>query len=242
MCMFPTPASAKPLPVPPHASKSSPGGPAGPRASDLLFATPGLRRDPRPRPERRAPQPANDDAPPRRPINRHGRALNDAPLAEWNLHPIVDFGVIRQTDGHGSGAFGANRRDDKEKQRPHGGIDIAVPAGTLVRAPAEGTVAIFDPYRKDTERAGKVMGIQITTEDGRILKIIYVEPMDAIVSGSFVRAGAPIGRSMSLQALYPSITDHVHFQIERRERDDPKSPYLVDPTEITRQWFYPPKY
>lgn len=240
MCMFPTRASAKPLPTPSHDPGPSPGGPAGPRASDLLFATPGLRRDPRPRPERRAPQPASDNAPSRRP-NRHGHLLNDAPLSEWNLHPIVDFGVIRQTDGQGSGAFGASRRDDDQKQRSHGGIDIAVPPGTLVRAPAEGYVSIFDPYKK-TARAGKVTGVQITTWDGRILKVIYVEPMDGIVSGGFVRAGAPIGRSMSLQELYPSITDHVHFQLERRERGDAKSPYLVDPTEISRQWFYPPKY
>jgi murein DD-endopeptidase MepM/ murein hydrolase activator NlpD len=231
--MFPTPASAKPLPTPSHDPGPSPGGPAGPRASDLLFATPGLRRDPRPRPERRAPQPANDNAPSRRP-NRHGRLLNDAPLSEWNLHPIVDFGVIRQTDGQGSGAFGASRRDDNDKQRPHGGIDIAVPPGTLVRSPAEGTVRII--------HEGELPGMQITTDDGRILKVIYVEPMDGIVSGSFVRAGAPIGRSMSLQKQYPSITDHVHFQLERRERDDPKSPYLVDPTELVRRWFHPPKY
>ena len=222
MCMFPTPGKR---------DRSSPfmpaGGPIpdrdGLRASDLLLAA---KPEPRPGLERRPKQADGGSAlapvPPDKP-------LGDRPLSEWDLHPIVDDGTIRGVDSQGSGAFGASRKRG-DKREPHGGVDIAVPVGTLVRAPAAGTVAFFHP------KPG-LIGIQITTPDKRILKVIYVAPIDRIVVGSFVRPGQPIGHSQSLQQAYPGITDHVHFQVERRDQEPAD---LVDPTEIVRQWFAPP--
>lgn len=231
LCMFPTVAKPDRLSPLPPADGPIPGR-LGAGASDLLFDA---KADPL-RGLTRRPKQAGDSSilapiPPNKP-------LGDRPLSEWNLHPIVDFGVIRH-DPQGSGDFGAGRLHDKEHE-PHGGVDIAVPVGTLVRAPADGRVATFD-------LGSGLTGIQITTSDERILKVLYVVPDNGIVSGAYVRAGQQIGRSQSLQKKYRpnavgKMTDHVHFQVERRPRTDPKSPFLADPTEIVRQWFYSPKY
>lgn len=239
MCMFPAAANAKPLSSPPPIGQGKQRW-LEPRASDLLFEP---KARPLPEPKRRPKQAGDDARPPR--DNFHGGApLNDAPLSEWNLHPIVDFGVIRH-DRRGSGDFGANRSRG-EHSYSHEGIDIAVPPGTLVRAPADGAVEIFDPYR-NTPNAGKLDAVQITTEDKRILQIMYVEPMDEVIRAGVVRAGQPIGRSQTLQQVHPPkdagpITDHIHFQVERRWKPKGQPKDLVDPTEIARQWFYPPKH
>lgn len=38
------------------------------------------------------------------------------------------------------------------------------------------------------------------------------------------------------------MTDHVHFQVERRAVPAGRPKDLVDPTELVRQWLNPPKY
>lgn len=234
MCMF---SELNPSNRFPASSGRRNGSGLGSRASALPLGDGGSLE----KPKQRTKQAGSPAKPPR--LNYQGGApLNDAPLSEWNLHPIVDFGAIRQLDGQGDGAFGSRRRGGGR----HGGIDIAVPPGTIVRAPAEGFVSRFDPYNGDPAREGKVDGLQITTEDGRILKVIYVEPDDDIIRAGFVRAGQRMGRSQTLQQVHPPtdagpITEHIHFQVERRARVNRDSPFLVDPTEIVRYWLHPPK-
>jgi murein DD-endopeptidase MepM/ murein hydrolase activator NlpD len=227
MCIFNDPVAPNRFPAS-SGRRSDPH--RGSRASELLLGDGGPLGKWKQRPK----QAGSEARPPR--LNYQGGApLNDAPLSEWNLHPIVDFGAIRH-DRRGSGDFGAPR--DK-RERAHGGVDIAVPAGTSVYAPAGGTISIIT-----LDSAHRITGVQIATDDQRLLKVLYVAPLEGIANGTRVRAGQPIGKSQSLQEKYPptaagAMRDHVHFQAERRDQDPPA---LVDPTETVREWLYPPKY
>jgi murein DD-endopeptidase MepM/ murein hydrolase activator NlpD len=231
MCIFTEPTASNRFP----ASSGRRSGPQfGSRASELLLGDEGSDAlTPRLAPPN--PSPYQPPIPPSKP------PLADRPLSHWNLHPIVEAGEIRGQDGHGRGDFGASRTGiDGKKKPPHGGVDIAVPAGTSVYSPAEGKVAIII-----LDAVHGLTGIQITTDDQRILKVLYVAPLEDIVSGVRVQAGQEIGQSQSLQKKYlpnasGKMTDHVHFQVERKPRVNPDSPpFLADPTDVVREWLYP---
>ncbi len=69
---------------------------------------------------------------------KKARRLNDARtdyLSGWQW-PVT---------GRISGVYGSQRILNGKPRRPHFGLDIAVPTGTLVRAPADGLVTLAEP-------------------------------------------------------------------------------------------------
>jgi len=69
---------------------------------------------------------------------KKARRLNDARtdyLSGWQW-PV---------SGRISGVYGSQRILNGKPRRPHFGLDIAVPTGTLVRAPADGIVTLAEP-------------------------------------------------------------------------------------------------
>ena len=61
--------------------------------------------------------------------------------------PRTDFkkGFIWPVKGRITGVYGSQRILNGEPRRPHFGIDIAVPRGTPVRAPADGIITLVHP-------------------------------------------------------------------------------------------------
>jgi murein DD-endopeptidase MepM/ murein hydrolase activator NlpD len=62
-----------------------------------------------------------------------------------NIYPFFKSGFIWPAKGRISGVYGSQRILNGAPKRPHYGIDIAAPTGTMVVAPADGTVVLAEP-------------------------------------------------------------------------------------------------
>ena len=99
-------------------------------------------------------------------------------FAEGFVWPLV---------GRISGVYGSQRILNGEPRRPHFGIDIAAPAGTIVRAPAAGEVALAEPDLYFT--GGTVM-----LDHGHGLTSVYSHLAEITVAvGQNLRRGDPLG-------------------------------------------------
>ena len=114
-----------------------------------------------------------------------------------------------------SGLFGAQRVYNGEKGSFHSGIDLAVPQGTPIRAPADGVVllaATGDPFTLEGHllMIGHGMGL-----DSAFLHLSHID----VKVGDVVRQGQVIGESgMTGRATGP----HLHWALTwRGERIDP---------------------
>ena len=117
--------------------------------------------------------------------------------------------------GRISGLFGAQRVYNGEKGSFHSGLDVAVPQGTPVRAPADGVVLLAasgDPFTLEGHllMVGHGMGL-----DSAFLHLSHID----VKVGDVVRQGQVIGESgMSGRATGP----HLHWALTwRGERIDP---------------------
>jgi murein DD-endopeptidase MepM/ murein hydrolase activator NlpD len=54
-------------------------------------------------------------------------------------------GMVWPVEGPISGVYGSQRYYNGEPRRPHFGVDVAMPTGTVVRAPAAGVVTLAEP-------------------------------------------------------------------------------------------------
>jgi murein DD-endopeptidase MepM/ murein hydrolase activator NlpD len=118
--------------------------------------------------------------------------------------------------GRVSGAFGAQRVYNGEKGSYHSGEDIAVPAGTPVRAPADGVVILAasgDPFTLEGHLLMVAHGMGL---DSAFLHLSHID----VKVGDVVKRGQLIGESgMTGRATGP----HLHWALTwRGERIDPK--------------------
>lgn len=89
--------------------------------------------------------------------------------------------------GRLSGVFGSQRVLNGKPRRPHAGVDIAAPAGTVIRAPADGVVALATPDMFFTGRT-------ILLDHGQGLTSVYAHMRKMLVKpGQRVSKGQPIG-------------------------------------------------
>lgn len=87
-----------------------------------------------------------------------------------------------------SGVYGSQRILNGQPRRPHYGVDVAVPTGTLVRAPADGIVTLAHP---DMFFSGGTLIV----DHGQRLSSSFLHLSEILVSvGQQVRQGDPIAR------------------------------------------------
>ena len=95
-------------------------------------------------------------------------------------------------EGTITGVYGSQRFYNGEPRRPHYGIDIAAPAGTVVRAPAAGVITVAHP---DMYFSGGT----ILLDHGHGLSSAFLHMRDLYVDvGDEVDQGDPIGEVGSL--------------------------------------------
>lgn len=116
----------------------------------------------------------------------------------------------RDTDKHGSGAYGAPRG-----KRKHRGVDLACYPESIICSIRPGTVTkIGYPYspQKHPDRA-HLRYVQVTDPAGFELRYFYVEP--AVELDAIIENGQALGLSQQLSSLFPGMTDHIHFEVKR---------------------------
>lgn len=115
--------------------------------------------------------------------------------------------------GRISGVFGSQRILNGAPQNMHGGVDVAAPAGTLIKAPAPGVVRLADP---DMYFEGGLVFV----DHGQALESAFmhmsridVKPGDRIEKGAVLGAVGATGRATG---------PHMHWSLKWGDR-------LVDP-------------
>jgi len=114
-----------------------------------------------------------------------------------------DLNFIKPVAGRDSGRFGARRVFNKQKRKPHSGMDIASPAGKTIKATASGKVL----YAGDLFFTGKVVYL----DHGNGLISLYAHMSKILVKkGQRIHRGQAIGKVGSTgRATGP----HLHWSV-----------------------------
>lgn len=132
-------------------------------------------------------------------------------------------GFAAPAAGPVSGVFGSQRILNGEPRAPHSGTDIAAPAGSPVRAAADGVVSLVHPDMFFT-------GVTVMIDHGHGLASVYAHLESAVLAaGRAVRRGDTIGRvGASGRATGP----HLHWGVSWfGVRLDPETVLRVLPAE-----------
>ena len=132
------------------------------------------------------------------------RALIKNSMKKNYANESFPLSFIKPSEGRLSGVFGSQRILNGIKKSPHGGLDIAAPIGTLIKATAKGKVVLA---QKGLYYTGNIVII----DHGFDLKSMYIHMNDINVKeGDVVKQGGVIGTiGMTGRATGP----HLHWNI-----------------------------
>ena len=135
-------------------------------------------------------------------IRRESALIRQA-KASWTPTDAIPFAMSLPVHGITSSPFGLRRYFNKQPRRPHSGLDIAVPAGTPIKAPADGIVVNTGNYFFN--------GNSIFLDHGQGLITMYCHMSEIDVrDGEHVKAGQVIGKvGMTGRATGP----HLHWGV-----------------------------
>jgi hypothetical protein len=131
-------------------------------------------------------------------IRREGALVSRARserLARPDLVAAVLAGFVWPVEGRISGVYGSQRYYNGEPKRPHYGVDVAVPRGTTVRAPAAGVVTLAEP---DLFYSGGTIildhGYKLSSSFLHLSKVL-VKPGDELKAGDILGEVGATGRA-----------------------------------------------
>ena len=132
------------------------------------------------------------------------RALIKNSMKQSYVNKKFPLSFIKPAEGRLSGVFGSQRILNGIKKSPHGGMDIAAPIGTPIKATASGKVVL-------AEKGLYYTGNIVIIDHGFDLKSMYIHMNDINVNeGDIVKQGSIIGTiGMTGRATGP----HLHWNI-----------------------------
>lgn len=134
-------------------------------------------------------------------------------LATWSNNPAVQTQFILPVEGQLGSPFGLRRYFNGEPRRPHSGLDIAAPEGTLIRSPAHGVVVNTGDYFFN--------GNSVFVDHGQGLVTMFCHLSDINVkTGTIVKQGDVLGKvGMTGRVTGP----HLHWSVSlNNTRVEPK--------------------
>lgn len=164
--------------------------------------------------------PQNTVTPPPEVSERIAREAEVIYLARLNDSAGDDFlsGFDWPAPGIESGVFGSQRIDNGTPMSPHFGVDMAAPAGTPIRAPADGVVVISDDHYLN--------GGFILIDHGQGVSTSYLHQSKRLVkAGDVVNRGQRIGL---IGATGRATGPHLHWAMNWFE-------VRLDPSRSTRR-------
>lgn len=135
-------------------------------------------------------------------VNREKLAI-DHTMSRWSDEQPSGLRMQQPVPGVRSSSFGKRRIFNGEARNPHGGMDIAAPAGTKILAPLEGTVIDTGNYF--------FTGNTVYVDHGRGMISMYchLSAID-VKTGEHVAAGTTLGEvGMTGRATGP----HLHWAL-----------------------------
>jgi murein DD-endopeptidase MepM/ murein hydrolase activator NlpD len=159
-------------------------------------------------------------------IAREHRKIGAA-LTHWTPTPQPGIRFIPPLHGRISGAFGLRRYFNKKPRKPHSGLDIAAPEGTVIRAPAAGTVVEIGDYF--------FTGNTVFVDHGQGLVTMYCHMSHVDVkTGQHVRQGEALGKvGMTGRATGP----HVHWGVSLNDTMVDPMLFLTKPERKQAFWY-----
>lgn len=134
-------------------------------------------------------------------------------LRKWTEQNEVQTHFILPVEGRLSSPFGLKRFFNKQPRKPHSGLDIAAPEGSIIRAPADGKVINTGSYFFNGNT------VFLDHGQGLITMFCHMNSID-VKEGTVVKQGDVIGKvGMTGRVTGP----HLHWSVSlNNTRVEPK--------------------
>jgi murein DD-endopeptidase MepM/ murein hydrolase activator NlpD len=166
----------------------------------------------------------------------YGSAFNTNPLPR--MHPPLAGLLTVRRDSHGGGMRGdpRSRKDPvtgKTYKYSHEGTDVVAKAGEEVLSPVDGVITRVDvdPYGD-----GRFKGIEIVSNDGKVVRIHYSAAHGNLKAGDNVSADTSIGTAQDRAAGSKGMINHIHVEVWQRKDGQPAAPRAYGKADLKKDF------